>query len=190
MWLLEVNTLKIEQAMCDLGVTTGMTKDTKDKYDSRGPNLPVAHLDATRYVVVDVDQAGTLGEFVRQLRAHRAGVAESLPGLLCYVETDKGVSLVYTPDTVGKCLFDGDVRYERISQERGHYAMHLLSKVSGEARRMVSVHKKSVMATYMAEEAYRLAATWSALAQAVAATGQWLPSTNDLATEYLAKELP
>lgn len=131
--------MKITEYMVDLGVSTGMTHDTPKYNRGEGPSLPVAQLDATRWAVVDVDSAGGLGEFTRALRAHRGGDTGALAGLVAYVETDKGVALVYIPTSICKCLIDGDVRYERIAQERSHYAMHLLSKVTGLPRYMVGL---------------------------------------------------
>lgn len=95
--------------------------------------FPVVQLDAKRWFVLDVDSAEGLGKFHQRLRT------DSLPGLRAYVLTDKGVLLVYDRQKAHLADIDGDVRYERISQERGHYDMRVLSKVDGSPRVMSSV---------------------------------------------------
>ncbi len=121
--------------MLELGVTISGSQFVKE-YDEEYAGVvfqqsPIVALSAEKWIVVDVDNDQGTGEFWRRLRL------SEMPGLHAFVVTDKGVLLVYEKAQAHKCDIPGDVRYERISQERGHYDMRCLFKKGGAQRSMV-----------------------------------------------------
>jgi hypothetical protein len=160
--------LKSKSDLLAHGISLGMSGDSKYGKENEHPNTPVINLDL-RWVVVDVDSAEGLGRFHRELHLRENNKPttdgkQALAGVVAYVETDKGVLLVFTPQSVARCLFDGDIRYERMSQEREKYAMHAVSKLNtSKPRKMVSLE----------EDGQKLASIWNILALYAAINKSW-----------------